>query len=440
MSLLTNLSATVLQANQGYVNLPDPRPLYPSFAQRQGALYSSELNVYGVAASVALSFEGQTMAHVYQTSDDTFQVTFYWREQDGTYIPVQTIVPQPQVYGGDPLKVELSADGNVCVVGNSEAGVDEPVGSIYIYRKVSTGISPSQFEFVDVAGRITGSPFSDFGCSLAISQLPQQQDYTIAVGATHLNDAEGTVGEVFLLHLVIRTPNDIYLTNTQILSISYDFEAFGFSVALNAKGTMLAVGDPLYNEQSGAVWLFQKDPVTGSFDQLGDIVQPTGLYGASRVGFSVSLSGSGTTLSVGAPTNRSNQGSVIVYYIDPVAAIVDQGPTISPLLAADVTTDTFVGGIGVSQRLSADGNTLAIGSSTQDESSSMWIYNRLTRAQWLPNGVQRFGVDQDTQVAAYATGNQVALSGNGQVAAAIGLMPIEETFVFFFAGTVFVFA
>lgn len=40
MSLLTNLSATVVQANQGYVNLPDPRPLYPSFTQTQGPTFT----------------------------------------------------------------------------------------------------------------------------------------------------------------------------------------------------------------------------------------------------------------------------------------------------------------------------------------------------------------------------------------------------------------
>ena len=445
MSLLTNLSATVVQANQGYINLPAPRPLYPSFAQRQGPLYSSDFNVYGLGASVALSFEGQTMAHVYVNSDsEKFELAIYWREESGAYTLVQTIVPEPQEYTGERLKVELSSDGNICVVGNLETSADAGLGSIYIYRKVSTGVSPSQFEFVDVAGRITGSQYSGFGCSLAIAQLPQQQDYTIAVGASHLNDDPGVVGEVFLLRLWIRTPENIYLSNTQVVSVSYDFDAFGYSVALNAKGTMLAVGDPFYQENKGGVWLYLKDPETNLFVPLGtgDVLQPTGLYLAEPYfGQSVSLSGSGTTLSIGAPNDRSGLGSVIIYYIDPVAEIADQGPTITPVVAGDITTALdYIGGVGVSQKLSKDGNTLLVGSVSESESSSIWVYNRLTLAQWLPNGVQRFGRDQVSNTAAYATGNEVALSGNGQVAAAIGLMPIEEAPVFFFSGPVFVFA
>ena len=160
----------------------------------------------------------------------------------------------------------------------------------------------------------------------------------------------------------------------------------------------------------------------------------------------MSLSGTGTTLSIGVPNDRSGQGSVVIYYIDPVAQIVDQGPTVSPVLVADIRiplltgSDAYIGGIGASQRLSVDGNTLLIGSQAQTESGSFWVYNRLTRAQWLPNGVQRFGTDPATAVTAYSSGFQVALSGNGQVAAVIGLMPIEETPVTFLSGTVFVYA
>lgn len=439
MSLLTNLNATVVQANQGYVNLPDPRPLYPSFAQRQGPLYSSPTNMTGVIANVALSFEGQTMAHVYLNADtEQFQVTFYWRGEDGNYGEVMTVVPSPQQSDGDPLQIALSADGNVCVVGNPESITGN--GSVYIYRKVSTGSSPSQFTFVDTVGRLVSSPFSSFGCSVAIAQVPQQQDYTIAVGSAYLN-AEDSTGEVVLFRLQIRSSTNIFFTNPQTIKINLtEAPNFGFAVALNSTGTILATSDPFYQSGLGGVWLFTKSSVTEQFEQMGGVLQPSGAFKTSltevRAGFSLSLSGTGTTLSVGCPYDRTTQGTVVIYYIDPVAQIADQGPTITPVELA-VPVLSF---IGTSQKLSADGNTLLIGSTNAQITSSIWVYNRLTRAQWLPNGGRRFAMDAETSSAVYDTGIKVALSGNGQVAAAIALIPMDEVPEAFFPGTVFVFA
>jgi hypothetical protein len=348
------------------------------------------------------------------------------------------VVPTPQFYEGDPLQIQLSADGNICVIGNPESLSGS--GSVYIYRKVATPGNPSQFTFEDVAGRLVSTPLSAFGCSLAIAQVPQQQDYTIAVGSSYLN-ADDSTGEVVMFRLRIRSPFSIYLTNPQTVKINLTAAAsFGFAVALNAVGSILAVGDPFYDSSAGGVWLFTRNPETELLEQMGGVLQPSGAFQTSltevRAGFSLSLSGSGTTLSVGCPYDRTTQGTVVIYYIDPDAQIADQGPTITPIeLATPVLSF-----IGVSQRLSADGNTVLIGSTNQQITSSIWVYNRLTRAQWLPNGGRRFAMDAETSSPVYDTGIKVALSGNGQVAAAIALMPVEESIEPLFPGTVFVFA
>ncbi|NJN30804.1 MAG: hypothetical protein HC824_10575 [Synechococcales cyanobacterium RM1_1_8] len=94
----------------------------------------------------------------------------------------------------------------------------------------------------------------------------------------------------------------------------------GFSVLLSGDGKTLAVGAPRNDgngSNSGQVRLYRYDDNNGSWSQLGSDLD--GEASGDFSGWSVSLSGDGNTLAVGAPYNDGNgvdSGQVRLYRYD----------------------------------------------------------------------------------------------------------------------------
>jgi len=159
-------------------------------------------------------------------------------------------------------------------------------------------------------------------------------------------------------------------------------DSFGTKVALSGDGNTLAVGAPTEDSNaigidgiqaneaaadSGAVYVFGKDPVTGAWSQQAYVK-------ASNTGFndsfgkSVFLSGDGNTLAVGAPwedsiatgiggnqtdDNQLNAGAVYVF--------TRSGTTWSQQAYVKASNTGYQDSFGCSVALSGDGNTLAVG-------------------------------------------------------------------------------
>jgi hypothetical protein len=148
---------------------------------------------------------------------------------------------------------------------------------------------------------------------------------------------------------------------------------FGWSVNLSPDGDTLAIGSPgdaLVSNQPGYVRVFSLT-VSGdnignsSWEQIGtDII---GEADGDEFGRSLSLSNDGRTVAVGAWKNNGENGDdsghVRVYRIDDSQSNWIQ-------IGDDIDGEAAHNTAGVSVSLSADGNTVAIGSPWNDDNGS----------------------------------------------------------------------
>jgi hypothetical protein len=183
----------------------------------------------------------------------------------------------------------------------------------------------------------------------------------------------------------------------------------GFSVALSADGNTLAVGGTSDASNTGATWIFTRS--NGSWTQQGNkLVGATSATGQYQ-GTSVALSADGNTLAVGGTGDNTNVGATWIFtrsngVWSPQAKKVGDGYTGASLQ-------------GTSVSLSADGNTLAVGGTGDDNHvGATWIFTR-TNGVWSPQGDKLLGETvvagqyQGTSVSLSADGNTLAVGGNG---------------------------
>ncbi len=134
---------------------------------------------------------------------------------------------------------------------------------------------------------------------------------------------------------------------------------FGSSVSINDNGTVAIIGSPYANigtsKKQGAAYIFNL--VNGVWTQTAKIVASDGLPN-DYLGYSVSINSAGTSVSIGA-YNRSVSGIIAAG----VVYVYNYNGT-AWILAGELSSSTNTAGcnFGYSQRLSADGNTLVVGS------------------------------------------------------------------------------
>ena len=139
-------------------------------------------------------------------------------------------------------------------------------------------------------------------------------------------------------------------------------DKFGYSVAINDDGTVVAsgaIGDNSNtgssNNKKGLVRVYKKDG--NNWPQLGaDIV---GIANGDIFGSAIDLNGDGTILAVGATGHDGAKGHVRVYKLNGNSW---------DLMGSDLDGVAANDGFGYSVSLSKDGNTLAIGAKAHDNS------------------------------------------------------------------------
>ncbi|MGE0396763.1 MAG: WD40 repeat domain-containing protein [Kofleriaceae bacterium] len=233
----------------------------------------------------------------------------------------------------------LSADGSRLIVGGplSDAGGNES-GIARVFDR-------SGGAWVQVGGDLVGEAAGDrFGGDVAISN----DGTRIAVGS-YLNDGNGAgSGHVRVFDLVGGAWTQV---GADIDGLGSG-DGHGWAVALDADGSRVVVGAPVQNgtngtahvwEWSGTAWVALGAPVAGNRER----------------GHAVDISDDGNRIVVSAPSAEGAQypGDVGVYEWDGVAWM----PLGALILGAQPSATN-----GDSVALSADGNTLAIGSSGSD--------------------------------------------------------------------------
>ncbi|MCV2484333.1 T9SS type A sorting domain-containing protein [Flavobacterium sp. SH_e] len=300
---------------------------------------------------------------------------------------------------GDYLGYSLSLSGNgaILAVGayaNDASG--DQAGSVRVYENKSGA-------WTQIGDDIDGEAAGDnFGICVSLSG-----DGTVVAIAAPYNDAKGdATGSV-------RVYKNVSGTWTKIGG-DIDGEAAGDysgnSISLSSDGNTLAIGAYLNSGSgtyAGSVRVYQN--VSGVWTQIGADID--GKSARDRSGTSVSLSGDGTILAIGAPGNLgdgSYNGYVRVY--KNVSGTWTQ-------LGADIIGEAFSDESGFSVSLSSDGSILAIGAHYNDgkgdRSGSVRVYKNVSGA-WI-----KIGSDIDGEAPGDESGHIVSLSGDGS-ALAIG--------------------
>ena len=185
-------------------------------------------------------------------------------------------------------------------------------------------------------------------------------------------------------------------------------DQFGSSVTLSGDGLTMAIGGPLNDDggaQSGHVQIWRRVNDSWVFDFEID-----GVASDDRSGSAISLSYDGTTLAIGAPQNDAgpgvNSGHVRVFR--------DNGATWQQLGSAILgEASSDLSGSAVS--LSADGNTIAIGSPSGDANGSLSGHVRVY--QNISGTWTQVGSDINGEAASDLSGSYVAMSADASIVA-----------------------
>ena len=194
------------------------------------------------------------------------------------------------------------------------------------------------------------------------------------------------------------------------------------SVAISYDGSIIAVGSPADNNNTGATWIFVRtgpSSVTNvnagqtgqSYYQLGSKLVGTGFSGIAgsgsgsglgvSQGTSVSTNSDGSTISVSGPYDNGNVGATWIF-VRTGSTYIQQ----AKLVGSGSSSSSSSGQSSVS--LSLDGNTLAVGSSNDNSFGSTWIFIR-TNGSWSQQGSKLIGSGFSGSGSGSGTG-----SGSGQ--------------------------
>jgi hypothetical protein len=304
--------------------------------------------------------------------------------------------------------IALSADGDTAIVGSAHQGGS---GAARIFTR--SGSTWSEQQMLTVAAR----PFATFGTSAAISA----DGNTAVVGEPGLgNGPEEAAGAAWVF-----TRSGSAWTQQQKLTGGEEESGgalFGSSVALSPDGETIAVGGPLDNEFTGAVWIFKRsgsewsqqgEKLTGG-EELPSATNEYGQKIGGSFGDSVALSENGDTALIGGASDHEGRGAAWVFTRSG-SAWSQQGSKLTP------SDESGAGGFGACERstcvsLSGDGDTALIGASKDDEEAgAAWVFTR-SESTWTQQGSKLTPSDASGKA---LVGN-VALSGDGDTALIAG--------------------
>ena len=193
----------------------------------------------------------------------------------------------------------------------------------------------------------------------------------------------------------------------------------GYSVSLSGDGLTVAIGAP-YNDEngqnSGQVRIYRK--INGSWIQFSDDID--GEAADDKSGYSVSISNDGNRVAIGAPWNdgntgnsNDNSGHVRIY---------EYNGSNWNQIGTDIYGEASGNKSGYSVSLSGDGQTVAVASPLSDSNSESWAYLGQVRVyNWTGiswnllheiNGTQYREGGWGASVSLSNDGSRVAITGN----------------------------
>jgi hypothetical protein len=286
--------------------------------------------------------------------------------------------------------ISLSSDGNILAVGaylNDGNGIDS--GHVRVYENINgTWIQQGQ----DIDGE---APNDNFGSSVSLSS----NGNILAVGGP-VNDGNGiNSGHVRIFENI----NGTWVQIGQDIDGEAPNDFFGWSLSLSSNGNILAVGAPASGGNginSGHVRIFEYQ--NGTWVQVGQDIDGDPF---DNLGFSLSLSGDGNILAIGALLGNNGTGYARVYQ-----NLNGSWTQVGQDIDGEADTDLF----GAWLSLSSDGSILAVGAPGHDgngDTSGLVQIFQNQNGSWIQVGQDINGEAADNE------SGSVSLSADGSVIA-----------------------
>jgi hypothetical protein len=290
--------------------------------------------------------------------------------------------------------VSLSSDGNTLAIGGWFD--DTGVGATWIFTR-SLGVWTQQGSKLIGTGAI-GTAYQGRSVSLSAD------GNTLAVGGAFDDYVIGATW-IFTRSLGVWTQQAKLVGNDTLEANQ------GYSISLSGDGNTLAVGGYTDEDQIGATWIFTRS--LGVWTQQGSKLVGTGGvgFGFYRQGFSVSLSSDGNTVAIGGHRDNAFVGATWIFTRS-LGVWTQQG---SKLVG---TGNIGLSRQGFSVSLSSDGNTVAIGGSTDNTNvGAIWIFTR-SAGVWTQKGSKLIGTgatggaNQGSSVSISPGGSTIVIGGS----------------------------
>ncbi|WP_299363667.1 T9SS type A sorting domain-containing protein [Winogradskyella sp.] len=294
------------------------------------------------------------------------------------------------------ISVSISSDGLVVAVGaplNGGNGANS--GHVRIYENQGDN-------WVQIGSDIDGEALGD---SLGQSVSLSSDGSVVAIGAPS-NDANGVINSGHVRIYENQGGNWVQIGSDIDGEVSGD--RLGQSVSLSSDGSVVAIGAPFnIGTQVGTGHIRIYENQGGNWVQIGSDI--TGDLSGDSFGESVSLSGDGSVVAVGASLNDANginSGHARIYE--------NQGGNWVQI-GQDINGDGLEDRLGESVSLSSDGTIVAVGApynnSNAVDSGHVRIYEN-QGGNWV-----QIGFDIDGEASGDALGASVSLSSDGSVVA-----------------------
>jgi hypothetical protein len=349
------------------------------------------------SGSVAVSADGNTLVAGAEGDDGFAGAAYIFTRSGSTWsqqAKVQASDKEAQDYLG--ISVSISSDGNTVVAGAyTEDTGDTNVGAAYIFTR--SGSTWSQQNKIQASDK----GFSDwFGESTSISGDGE----TIIVGAKNEDTGAGNGGAVYIF-----TRSGAFWPE-QAKILASDPEAgdnFGNSVSISSDGNTAVVGATTEDtgaNDAGAAYIFTRSGSTWSQQAK---IQASDKEASDQFGNSVSISGDGDTVIVGAYAEDTGDTNVGAAYI-----FTRAGSTWSQQAKIQASDKEFSDWFGGSVSISGEGDTAVVGARYEDtgagNAGAAYIFTR-SDSTWT----EQAKIQASDKEASDWFGHSTSISGDG---------------------------
>ena len=268
------------------------------------------------------------------------------------------------------VSVALSSDASLLALGAS----GQDMGSVAVYRAQSLQNTSYVLETVLRPSSPTPTPIK-FGASLALSDVGGGGTASLLVGAPEF---DGTNGAVYSFSRSPEAEDGWFQDSPAIVAsqTAWDPYGFGSSVAMDRLGVVGIIGslsDPF--STNGAVWFISRPSPASVWLGMQAVAPTFPLLAGTLFGFSVAMNAAGTVAAAGAPQPNVALGGTPVWYR--FLKQPNGSWTVSSAFAAPgLRTPRGVGvpastsSLGFSLALSAGGGTTAVGAPNAGNATS----------------------------------------------------------------------